>query len=194
MPKKAKAKAAAKHPKTQVKKKGILANLRDKVIGAKAPAPAPASKKLLPKTKPESKTQLKMETRAAPLPAKQKPSRASKGTLDEQICREAGCDALCTSAGYCRLHYIKNWKKIKRRELVLKEGKLNQYIEELVSKYPEKYIEAIRNDLASDKEFGKVIHELELDESIDDFDADAESIDTLIDSIRRDIDDEGESF
>lgn len=110
----------------------------------------------------------------------------------EAICRELGCESLSTSGGYCRLHYIKNWKKIKRKELIIKEGKLNRYIEELVSKYPDKYIEAIRQDLSSDKDFYTVIHDLELDESIDDFDADGESVDSLIDSIRRDLDDDGD--
>lgn len=112
----------------------------------------------------------------------------------EAVCREVACEGLVTSGGYCRLHYIKNWKKIKRKELILKEGKLNQYIEELVIKYPDKYIEAIRSDLASDKEFNKVIHDLELDEAIDDFDVDSESADHLIDNIKREIDDEGDVY
>ena len=73
----------------------------------------------------------------------------------------------------CRLHYIKNWKKIKRKETILKEKRLNQYIEELVIKYPDKYIEAIRQDLANDKDFAKVIYDLDLDEGVDDFDAEA---------------------
>lgn len=111
----------------------------------------------------------------------------------EAVCREVACEGLATSAGYCRLHYIKNWKKIKRKEVILKEGKLNQYIEELVAKYPDKYIEAIRQDLANDKDFAKVIYDLDLDESLDDFDVDAESSDNIIDSIKRDFDDEGDT-
>jgi hypothetical protein len=122
-----------------------------------------------------------------------------RGTLEspagEAVCREVACEGLGTSAGYCRLHYIKNWKKIKRKELILREKKLNQYIEELVAKYPDKYIEAIRQDLASDKDFAKVIYDLDLDEGLDDFDVEGgESVDSLIDSIRRDFDDEGEAF
>lgn len=112
----------------------------------------------------------------------------------ESVCREVACEGLATTGGYCRLHYIKNWKKIKRKELILREKKLNQYIEELVAKYPDKYIEAIRQDLASDKDFAKVIHDLDLDQSIDEFEMESESVDTLIDNIKRDFDDEGESF
>jgi hypothetical protein len=112
----------------------------------------------------------------------------------EAVCREIACEGLATSSGYCRLHYIKNWKKIKRKELILREKKLNQYIEELVAKYPDKYIEAIRQDLANDKDFAKVIHDLDLDESVDDFDVESESMDVLIDNIKRDFEDEGEGF
>jgi len=110
----------------------------------------------------------------------------------EAVCREVACENLATTAGYCRLHYIKNWKKIKRKELILKERKLNQYIEELVVKYPDKYIEAIRQDLANDKEFSKVIHDLDLDEGIDEFDSDGENVDVIIDNIKRDFDDDNE--
>lgn len=113
----------------------------------------------------------------------------------ETVCREVACEGLATSSGYCRLHYIKNWKKIKRKEGILREGKLNQYIEELVIKYPDKYIEAIRQDLASDKDFAKVIYDLDLDEGIDDFEGEGgDPNDSLIDTIKRDFEDEGEAF
>ncbi|MBI2711409.1 MAG: hypothetical protein HYX41_00910 [Bdellovibrio sp.] len=116
-------------------------------------------------------------------------------SLGETVCREVACEGLATSGGYCRLHYIKNWKKIKRKETILREKKLNQYIEELILKYPDKYIEAIRQDLANDKDFAKVIYDLDLDESVDDFEAEnAESVDSLIDTIKRDFDDETEAF
>ncbi|MBU6153911.1 MAG: hypothetical protein KGP28_06375 [Bdellovibrionales bacterium] len=111
----------------------------------------------------------------------------------EKMCRESGCENLASTKGYCRLDYIKNWKKIKRKEMILKEGKLNQYIEELVSKYPDKYIEVIRQDLSTEVNFNKVIHDLELDESIDDLDYDGDSIDSLIGSIRKEDDDFGDS-
>lgn len=112
----------------------------------------------------------------------------------ESVCREVACEGLATSAGYCRLHYIKNWTKIKRKEVILREKKLNQYIEELVAKYPDKYLEAIRQDLASDKDFAKVIHDLDLDEAVDDFEAEGESMEAIVGDIKRDFEDEGEGF
>ena len=120
--------------------------------------------------------------------------RASMDALTESVCREVACEGLGTTAGYCRLHYIKNWRKIKRKEIILKEGKLNVYIEELVAKYPEKYLEAIRNDLTNDKEFAKVIHDLDLDESMDDFEGEGSENDAVIDTIKREFDDDTEAF
>ncbi len=124
------------------------------------------------------------------------PAKAPKApklsASSERMCREASCENLATTKGYCRLDYIKNWKKIKRKEMILKEGKLNQYIEELVGKYPDKYIDIIRQDLSSEMSFNKVIHDLELDESIDDLDYDGDSIDALIGGIKKDIEDLGE--
>jgi len=111
------------------------------------------------------------------------------------VCREVACELMATTGGYCRMHYIKNWKRIKRKEIILKEKKLNSYIEELVSKYPDKYIEAIRQDLASEKDFAKVIADLEIDESMDDFESiETESAEGIIDNLKRDFDDEGDVF
>jgi hypothetical protein len=112
----------------------------------------------------------------------------------EDMCREVACESSSSTAGYCRLHYIKNWKKIKRKELILREKKLNQYIEELVSKYPDKYIEAIKSDLADEASFSKLIYDLELDESVDDIPADDEADEAIIDNIKREFDDGDTDF
>ena len=100
------------------------------------------------------------------------------------------CESLPTSAGYCRLHYIRNWRQIKTREILLAEGKLNRFLEELVSKYPGKYLEAIRQDLSNPQEFSKVARDLELEESSDEFDAESDPIGAMIGNIRRDLDED----
>jgi hypothetical protein len=102
---------------------------------------------------------------------------AAREEMRANMCRELSCELISTSGKYCRLHYLKNWKKIKRKELIMREKKLDSYIEELVSKYPEKYIEAIRQDLASERDFSKVISELEIEEfGSEEYDAEAESV------------------
>ncbi|MBY0516839.1 MAG: hypothetical protein K2P81_08030 [Bacteriovoracaceae bacterium] len=95
------------------------------------------------------------------------------GTLDffvdpkDDSCVEKGCDNIRTTQSWCRLHYLKNWKGIQTKKEILSEGKLQEYIEELISKYPAKYIEAITNDLSDDKEFYKVLNELNITNDFD---------------------------
>jgi len=92
-------------------------------------------------------------------------------------CLEKNCDNPVSSGDYCRFHYIKNWKDTKRRENILTEGKLQIFIEELVSKYTVKQIEGLLEDLTDEKSFFQVLQELNIDssleESFDDADADA---------------------
>ncbi len=143
---------------------------------------------------------LKGKKGAAPLSGKavkravSEASTERRKAYDVDVCREVACEGVSTTSGYCRLHYIKNWKKIKRKELILKEKKLNQYIEELVAKYPDKYIEAIQADLADEKAFAKVIYDLELDEGIDEIPSEEESDDSIIESVKRDFDDTDTDF
>jgi hypothetical protein len=190
----------------------------EKVALAKKPGkPSPATTKANNTVKSKTETQAKAvatkgkaaaaaktqtpaaPAKAAPVAAKGKAGRprslggrsTTRAEIDPStVCREVACEGLATTGGYCRMHYIKNWKKIKRKEGILRDGRLNQYIEELVAKYPDKYIEAIRQDLFDDKQFAKVIYDLDLDEGVDDFDVEGESTD-IIDNIKREFEDEG---
>ncbi len=82
---------------------------------------------------------------------------------DSDDCLEKYCENIHQIAGHCRLHYIKNWVSIKRKETILKEGKLQFLIEELINKYPIKHIESIMNDLSSDKQFYEILKDLHID-------------------------------
>jgi len=106
--------------------------------------------------------------------------------------------------GYCRMHYIKNWRRIKRKEGILASGQLNNYVEELVNKYPDKYLDVIRQDLATEKEWGKVVVDLEL-EGTDDDNAVEEDNEAVPEGVRpasgggggrgsSEFDDEGDAF
>ncbi len=95
----------------------------------------------------------------------------------DDSCVEKGCDNIRTTQSWCRLHYLKNWKSIQRKKEILAEGKLQEYIEELISKYPPKYIEAIIGDLSDDKEFYKVLNELNITNEFDFEEEDFESAD-----------------
>lgn len=199
-------KALKNAPQKDVK---LSAGKGAKALAGKAGA-AKAATNAAPKagavmSKAQSAAALKIDAKgkkggAAPLSGKavkkavSEASSDRKKAYDADVCREIACEGLSTTSGYCRLHYIKNWKKIKRKELILKEKKLNQYIEELVAKYPDKYIEAIRSDLADEKSFSKVIYDLELDEGIDEIPSEEESDDSIIESVKRDFDDTDTDF
>ena len=82
-----------------------------------------------------------------------------------RLCRVRDCDQVATVDGYCRYHYLLLWKKIQIRKSILLDGKLDKYILDLTTRYPDKYLEAIRKDLRSEKDFLSAIQELEIDES-----------------------------
>lgn len=86
------------------------------------------------------------------------------------LCRVKDCDQPSVVESYCRYHYLFFWKKIQNRKKILSEGKLEQYIEELTSRYPLKFLELIRKDLSSEPDFMSAIQELDIDEASTDVD------------------------
>lgn len=82
-----------------------------------------------------------------------------------RYCRVKDCDQIATVDAYCRYHYLLFWKKIQVRKKILADGKLERYVEELTSRYPDKFLEMIRKDLRSEKDFLAAIAELEIDDS-----------------------------
>lgn len=68
-----------------------------------------------------------------------------------KICKEEGCHNSQTTSGFCRLHYLKNWKNIKREQQERAAKKLNRYIEAICRKHPDKYIEVIKDEIKTKK-------------------------------------------
>lgn len=100
-----------------------------------------------------------------------------------RFCRVRDCDQLASVDSYCRYHYLLFWKKIQVRKKILTEGKLERYIEELTARYPDKFLDMLRKDLRSEKEFLVAIQELEIDESAIEGDMEEEA-QTYIDEVR----------
>lgn len=86
------------------------------------------------------------------------------GDKDSDICVVEGCDENKTTGDFCRLHYISKWKRLKKKERVLAEKRLNKYIEELTARYPDEYLEVIKRDLSSDKNFSELLQDLEIED------------------------------
>ena len=53
-----------------------------------------------------------------------------------------------TTTGYCRLHYLKHWKHLKKEIEERAAKRLNRYIEAICEKHPKKYLEVIKEDLS----------------------------------------------
>ncbi len=68
-----------------------------------------------------------------------------------KLCIEEGCHNAQTTKDYCRLHYVKNWKLIKEKEQKKAAERLNKYVEGIVKKNPDRYVDAIRRDLKNEK-------------------------------------------
>lgn len=82
-------------------------------------------------------------------------------------CCERGCDNLAITIGYCRLHYIANWKDLQKKKQVLSEGKLGEMVEDLIRRFPIKFMEAIRDDLTEEKTFYTILKNLNIDSGYD---------------------------
>ncbi len=100
-----------------------------------------------------------------------------------RYCRARDCDQISAVDAYCRYHYLLFWKKIQVRKKILLDGKLERYVEELTGRFPDKFLEMIRRDLRTTKDFLSAIQELEIDESAngDDFEEESQS---FIDEVR----------
>lgn len=93
----------------------------------------------------------------------------------KQYCRVHDCDNEATTENYCRYHYLALWKRNKIKAKILQGGKLDKYIEDLTAKYPDKYLEMLRKDLASEKDFNLIVAEMDVEDSGDEADNEEET-------------------
>ncbi len=136
------------------------------VVKAALPEKAPAERVA---EKPKAKVSVPKAPKEEVIP------EAKREYVDEEIfltdaegrryCRVKECDQVASVDAYCRYHYLLFWKKIQVRKKILTEGKLERYVEELTARYPDKYLEMLRKDLRSEKDFLSAIQELELDDN-----------------------------
>lgn len=82
-----------------------------------------------------------------------------------RYCRSTDCDQIGIVDGYCRYHYLYFWKKIQNRKKIIADGKLERYVDELTSRYSDKFVELLRKDLRTEKDFIAALQELDLDDA-----------------------------
>ncbi len=182
---KAKAKAKATKAVSKAKSKKVA-----KVALKATPQPKGSGKVKAPKGKaPKDKAKkvtapVVEELEAGELLMEQPPEEVVLTDAEgRRYCRVKDCDQLAMVDAYCRYHYLLYWKRIQVRKKILTEGKLERYIEELTARYPDKFLEMLRKDLRSEKEFVAAIQELEIDETQGDSDFEEES-ENFIEEVR----------
>lgn len=87
-----------------------------------------------------------------------------------QLCEEKGCKNQQTTKGFCRLHYLKNWRKLQESEKKKAADNLNKYVDYLAKKNPDRYVNELKDDLKSNSDF---------QQKADNFVADSEFYDVL---------------
>lgn len=75
-----------------------------------------------------------------------------------KICKAKDCRNAQTTGGYCRLHYLQNWKKIKLEQKKKAAKNLNRYVESIMRRNPDRFVEEIKKDIRS-RDFGERVEE-----------------------------------
>jgi len=152
-------------------------------VKGKAPIPDKLVEKLAKKTGKGKAAEAEGAIAATDVEEEQPEETVLTDAEGRRFCRVRDCDQLAAVDTYCRYHYLLHWKKIQVRKKILTEGKLERYIEELTARYPDKFLDMLRKDLRSEKEFLGAIAELEIDESAMENDLEEEA-QTYIDEVR----------
>jgi hypothetical protein len=163
------------------------------IVKAKA-VPVPKAKTKGPKKKEESAKKIKAppvevveayedELEGSPIEGEPVEEVILTDAEGRRYCRVRDCDQLASVDGYCRYHYLLFWKRIQVRKKILTEGKLERYVEDLTARYPDKFLDMLRKDLRSEKEFLAAIQELEIDEGNEEGDFEDED-QSFIDEVR----------
>lgn len=108
-----------------------------------------------------------------------------------KLCKQESCSNQSTTMGYCRLHYLKNWKKIRSEKKKKAAKNLNKYINSILKSNPDKAVRTLRENLRSEETLERSVDDLVYHDSLRDVMADLgyrEDLDMMIDSIKIDED------
>jgi len=108
-----------------------------------------------------------------------------------KLCKEIGCNNQQTTSGFCRLHYLKNWKKIQADKKRKAAKNLNKYIESIVRSNPDRATDTLKGNLRDESSFEKSMDDIFYGDSLREVIADLgyrEDLDTMIGSIKVDED------
>ncbi len=70
-----------------------------------------------------------------------------------KLCKEQGCFNQATTSGYCRFHYLKNWKKLRVERQKKASKNLNRYIDNILRSDPDQALAKLKYDIRSEISF-----------------------------------------
>jgi len=108
------------------------------------------------------------------------------GSSTFKQCMHSRCKAKAVIEGYCRLHYIANWKTIRFNKKVKAEQKLNSYVDKLIKKYPKDFLEKIKESLESEDKFKEAMEEFDIEADFESTETDREFLEKFIRNIKPD--------
>ncbi|OGQ04768.1 MAG: hypothetical protein A3F82_08070 [Deltaproteobacteria bacterium RIFCSPLOWO2_12_FULL_44_12] len=104
-----------------------------------------------------------------------------------KLCKDKGCHNAQTTQGLCRLHYLRNWKKLQAEKKKKAAKNLNRYVESILKRSPDRYVDQIKKDIRSkdfedrvETEFGTEQDQFEVVEST----TTEEEIDEIINDLK----------
>ena len=128
-------------------------------------------------TKPETEAVAEAPVKGAKAAKPKKPK--------VKACAERGCRKPGISQGYCRLHYLANWRALKEDEKVRAERRLNAYVDRLAKRYPSDYLEKIKEGIENEETFKKTMEQLDLDQEADgDSETEREYLEKMVRNIK----------
>ena len=105
-----------------------------------------------------------------------------------KLCKVKGCRNPATTMGHCRIHYLKNWKQIKEKQKKKAIENLNKYIDHIMRKNPDGYVEAIREDLRNSDQLNRKIDNFFFDDEFHDVmdEIGADDVERIVSSLKVD--------
>lgn len=102
------------------------------------------------------------------------------------ICKQSGCHDISTTHSFCRFHYLASWRKIKSKEAKKKGLELEVYLEDMMRKFPEEFIQKLKSEveeMAEKEAMGESEENNEKSGLFDQMDDD-EDLDTIIHGLK----------
>jgi len=90
-------------------------------------------------------------------------SNKKESRKKQKFCLHDQCSQEANLKGFCRLHYIANWRELKTSQKQKSEKRLNAYVDRMAERYPKDYMDRIREGLGDETKFRASLDEMEVD-------------------------------